>query len=378
VNRPAPLAPGERLRSVGLVSIPAGADRELLYNEHSGAARLLTYEDGDILSLCRVFRTVDGHAREICRAAGLPDANLPAITSQVSLLARSGLLVRRSELMERLSAPSPPPADPVHVAPAGARLNDVLREFRGRRVILGDAPARGAAAGPPAFISAPYPTREGRPEGPALDAAAVLGAAPGDVAGPDVDLDTLDAVFLRRLRRGGGVIAATQRGTTARHVDRLLVTNQPYALDGPLGLDNRLPLPPAPEIDAGAREVFLLVVRKVIDRSLIALLPGAVEGPAPAPRAGTRMADLFLALIGPFEIGPARADGAARRLALAAHLRSVASLSAEEFARLSRPLLRAIAPPAALLAPRIETPVDVPDPRAAILAYAELLEGWPA
>ncbi len=46
-----PLSEGADLvRSVGLVALPAGRSRELLRSEFSGAARLLSYEDGDILS----------------------------------------------------------------------------------------------------------------------------------------------------------------------------------------------------------------------------------------------------------------------------------------------------------------------------------------
>lgn len=372
-----PLTPGDLLRSVGLVSVPAGEERELLHNEHTGAARLLTYEDGDILGLCRSFRSAADHARAICRDAGLPESAAPALTSQISLFARWGLLLRRSDVLSLLPHRAPPPAESLPSVRAegttvGERLNTALLANRGRRFLFDDRPVRGAAAAPPAFgFRADFLRSGDAPPGVSIDPAGLLGAAPADLATEDVDLDSLDARFLRTLKRGDGWIAVTQAGTRGRFVDRLVVTTQPLALDGPLGLDHRRLLPPAPDVDAGARDVFLLVLRKMWDPALIALLPGVADG---GPAADLGLAEILLALIGPFEIGPARPGGGPRLHAIAEHLRAAASLEAGEFRRLVLPLLLQAGSPERRAA---ALDADFPDHREAILAYARRLETWP-
>lgn len=361
-------AVSERWRSVGLVSYPAGAERELLFQEHAGAARLLTPEDGDLLSLCRAFRGTEEHARAICREAGLPDGEAPALALRLDELAREGLLVSRSELLRLLEHAPAEAAPPLRAAALrsghGAALNELLRAHRGERVLVDPAPVRGMSAARVSFRSDAPPLLTGTPEGPARDPseahARALGASPAALAAPDVDLDRLDAAFLRRLRRKDGFVAASFHGTRAGFVAETVLTNRPAALGGPMGLDLRRPLPPAPEIDAGALDVFLLALRKTWDAALVALLPGAIDA-APPPRP-PGLADLMLALIAPLDLGPVVPPGPARFPALAAHLRAAAELSSLE--------LRALL--AALLArPDVDVPRGLPD---ALRAYAARLD----
>lgn len=396
-----PLA-SDPLRSVGLVAIPAGAERELLFNQHTGAARLLSYEDGDILELCRSFRTAAEHARLICAEAGLPPEHQTAITSQISLMARAGLFVRKSDLLDRLAAPPPAaaPLDALHPLPAdGARFNAVLDAARGRRILFDDGPLLGPPSAGAAFVSEDVDLNPPGPWGPSPAAtaaahAALLGLTTAQAAGKGVDLDGLDAALLRRLRLGDGRVAVTQHGRLApdgraRGVARLSFTRRPFLLGGPIGLDLGLLLPPAPPVEVGFLDVFLLLVQKIHERAIFALLPGVTAGPAlprPTPLR-TRLADLLLVLIAPLEIGPAKPDGAPRLKAVAAHLRSAAALDAADFRALVRPLLRARAAAAladgvlpveplraALASPDVDLPEDAPDARAAVFSYAQLLE----
>ncbi len=116
-----PSAPAaEEFRALGLHTFTLGEGRELVFAEPSGKSKLLSTMEVDLLVACTSFRTLEGHAREICRGAELPPDQVPPILFQLAQFARTGLLVTRRQVLDLVrgsgdAGPVPPPVSALGV-----------------------------------------------------------------------------------------------------------------------------------------------------------------------------------------------------------------------------------------------------------------------
>lgn len=101
-------------RSFNPLRIPLSDQSNLLSQERNRTGVVLDSMEADLLTACGSFRTLQEHAGEICRAGNLEASLFAPILYQLAQLARSGLLVSRSSLVERIRSaaskaePTPP------------------------------------------------------------------------------------------------------------------------------------------------------------------------------------------------------------------------------------------------------------------------------
>ncbi len=117
-------ADADEYRSLGVVTFPMGEDRELVFAEPSGAAKVLSLAEVDVLTSCGTFRPLETHANEICRTSGLPPDQQLQILYQLAQFARAGLLVSRKQVLDLLRPPSPPRPAPPRIAALGVVTRD--------------------------------------------------------------------------------------------------------------------------------------------------------------------------------------------------------------------------------------------------------------
>jgi hypothetical protein len=95
-------------RCLGLASLPLGSSRVFAYSEASGEARVLDSTSGQLLPFCGSYRTLAGHAREICRREGWDATIESSVRNELARLAAEGFLVSRRSILAGSSGPRPP------------------------------------------------------------------------------------------------------------------------------------------------------------------------------------------------------------------------------------------------------------------------------
>lgn len=94
---------------------PMGSSAELLHLALTKEARMLDPVQARLLSTCSRFARLEAHAQRIAKSRPPGTADAPAILDALRALAANGLMLSRSELMNRL-APLPRPEPPPRIS----------------------------------------------------------------------------------------------------------------------------------------------------------------------------------------------------------------------------------------------------------------------
>lgn len=99
-------------RAVGCILRPVGRGQVLAHSVLNGRWELLDPSSAQALVHCRLFRSLNEHAVEICRTLGLPPDRAPGVSEVLKRLDASGLLASRSRLLGSRAEGPPEPAPP--------------------------------------------------------------------------------------------------------------------------------------------------------------------------------------------------------------------------------------------------------------------------
>lgn len=91
----------ERYRSLNLQRFAGGANSDLVYFTDEKSVQILPSDVARILDFCRVFRTIDDHADEICAHFRIDSVRRETIKGLITNLASAGMLISQAALLKR-------------------------------------------------------------------------------------------------------------------------------------------------------------------------------------------------------------------------------------------------------------------------------------
>ncbi|WP_017717584.1 HAD-IIIC family phosphatase [Kamptonema formosum] len=93
------VAPKTYYRTGDIERVPIRQNSELVYSRTSRCSQILSADVGELLSLCRQFKTLDQHAADIGLARNLQHDSIEAIKSQLTRLVEAGFLISQEQLL---------------------------------------------------------------------------------------------------------------------------------------------------------------------------------------------------------------------------------------------------------------------------------------
>ena len=122
-----------RYRGTDVDSYPAG-DLEVVSSLLESRAAIVPPRTAALLARCHAFRSLDEHARELCRAAGLDPSRAAAVRSRLESLREAGFLTGYDDLLHRCGAgrglSEAPPAIAILGIPSCDRVEELARGLR--------------------------------------------------------------------------------------------------------------------------------------------------------------------------------------------------------------------------------------------------------
>ncbi len=123
-----------RYRSAAVVARHTGAPQELVASFGDGRKTVVPASTVALLSKCNAFRTLEEHARRICRGARLEPARAAAVHRNLESLAEAGFLTSQDDVLDRCrsGATAEAPAAPIAVlgVPSCERTDVLTRCLR--------------------------------------------------------------------------------------------------------------------------------------------------------------------------------------------------------------------------------------------------------
>jgi hypothetical protein len=128
-----------RFRGTDVTFYPAG-DVEVVSSLLESRAAIVPRLTGELLARCRGFRSLDEHALELCRTAGLAASRAEAIRRRLDSLREAGFLTRYDDLLRRCGAGRDAPEAPAAIATLGIPTCDRVEVLaRGLRSYMANA-----------------------------------------------------------------------------------------------------------------------------------------------------------------------------------------------------------------------------------------------